>query len=400
MKKSLLLSLLLISSLFGDKELDNIKEQLKTQQIQLDALKQKNTNQSASFSQSAYIPDMAFILNMSALSRDVKNSNYLTYSIPGFINNNSTTENELPYNANRGFNFNYAEVALSSTIDPYFDAYTIFHLSPDEFEIEEAYVKTRLLSFGLRVKAGKFRSDFGRINAKHQHTWNFDSQPIIYEVFFGPEANNDAGVQFQWVAPTDTYLMLGVEAMQGTIDVSFGDTEANNLYNSYIKMSIDVGDNLSILGGLSLAHGKNTTTNETDIYGTDLTFRYQLGSYSSLIWQSEYLNRIMDIGNASKDKQAGFYSELNYEINNNYSFGFRYDAITKNEATSLSTYTVDTDNLDRYTAKFDYKPFSMSRFRFQYTQDNTKVIAGEKKNFHEVLLSLNIIAGAHGAHDY
>lgn len=400
MKKRLFLSLLLVSVLHANEELAEIKEQLKTQQLQLDALQMKNTNQSASFSQNAYMPEMAFILNMSALSRNVSNSDYETYNIPGFIDNANATPNELPYNAKSGFNFNYAEVALSSTVDPYFDAFIIFHLSPDEFEIEEAYVKTRALDFGLRVKTGKFRSSFGRINAKHQHVWNFDSQPIIYESIFGVEANNDAGVQLQWVAPSDTYLMLGLEAMQGTNEQSFGDTQANNQTNAYIKSSVDIGDDLSLLAGLSYAHGTNTTTNATDIYGADMTLRYQLGSYSSLIWQSEYLDRTMDLGSASKDKQAGLYSELNYEINNNYSFAFRYDAITKNEAASLSAYTVDTNNLDRYTAKLDYKPFEMSRFRLQYTQDNTKVIAGERKNFHEILLSLNISAGAHSAHDY
>jgi len=400
MKKKLYLSLLLASYLLGDTQIDEMQEQLRIQQTQLDALIRKNTNQSASFSQNAYMPDMAFILNMSALSRDVKNSDYITYNIPGFIDNANTIENEIPYNANKGFNFNYAEVALSSTVDPYFDAFVIFHLSPDEFEIEEAYVKTRTLPYNLRAKAGKFRSAFGRINAKHQHTWNFDSQPIIYEAIFGVEANSDAGVQLQWLAPTDTYLMLGLEAMQGTNELSFGDTEGNSQYNAYLKSSVDIGEDLSLLGGLSYAHGSNTSTNKTDIYGVDLTIRYQINSYSSFVWQSEYLDRTMDIGNPTKDKQAGFYSELNYEVNMNYALGFRYDAITKNEASSLASYTVDTNNLVRYTAKLDYEPFEMSRLRLQFSKDNTKIIAGQRRETNEVLLSLNIAAGAHNAHDY
>ena len=36
---------------------------------------------------------------------------------------------------------------------------------------------------------------------------------------------SDPGVQVQWVAPTDTYFMVGLEGFQGTNDRSFGDTE-------------------------------------------------------------------------------------------------------------------------------------------------------------------------------
>lgn len=400
MKKTLGLSLFAFTSLFADADLESLNKQVQELQTQVQTLQRENAksvNTSASFSQNAYLPDIAFILNMSAVSRDVNNSAYANFEIPGFIN--SPNKPDLPFNADRGFNLNYAELALSSTVDPYFDAFAILHLHPNGLEIEEAFVRTRALPYGLRVKAGKFRSDFGRINAKHQHSWHFDSQPIIYKALFGPEGINDAGMQLQWVAPTDTYLMAGIEAMQGSNTRSFGDTERNNLYIGYLKSSVDIGDDLSILGGVSLAHGKNLTTNPTNVYGADLTMRDQLGSYSALIWQSEYLERHYDKGTKT-DKQAGLYSELIYQYNNNYSGGVRYDAITQND-TDLSAYKgINTNNLDRYTAMVEYKPFPMSRLRLSYSYDRTKVIAGERKDINEVMLSLNIAAGAHGAHNY
>lgn len=290
---------------------------------------------------------------------------------------------------------------MSSTVDPYFDAFAIFHLHPDQLEIEEAFVRTRALPFGLRVKAGKFKSAFGRLNEKHQHSWHFDEQAIIYKTLFGPDSISDPGIQVQWVAPTDTYLMIGIDAMQGSNDRSFGGTadgtERNNLYVGYVKSSVDVGEDLSILGGVSLAHGQHLGS-ASDVYGADLTLREQLGGYSSLIWQSEYLERHM--GDDNTDKQAGLYSELIYQYNNNYSGGFRYDAITKND-TDLSSYQgIDTDNLDKYTAMLEYKPFPMSRLRLSYTYDRTKIIADERKDVSQFMLSLNIAAGAHGAHNY
>jgi len=415
MQKKILLSIALVSSLFADQEIEDLKAQLNTQSQKLDALAAKetqlekqalstSTNQSASFSQNAYLPDIALILNMSMQHRNIKNSDYENFAIPGFI---ASGDAEIPFNKEDGLNFNYGEVAMRSTVDPYFDAFAIFHLHPDAFEIEEAFVQTRALPYGFIIKAGKFKSSFGRINSKHQHSWQFDSQPIIYKSLFGPDSISDAGIQAQWVAPTDTYIMLGAEALQGANDRSFGATGENkHLYVAYLKSSVDIGEDLSMLGGLSIAHGSNidgAKVAPTDVYGVDFTLRDQLGSYSSLIWQSEFLQRNKDITTTTvttTNKQAGLYSELIYQYNNNYSVGARYDAITKNDV-DLSAYNgVNTDNLDRYTAKIDYHPFPMSRLRLSATYDRTKVIAGERKNVKEVMLSLNIAAGAHGAHDY
>jgi len=416
MKKTISLSLLTISSLFANAELDEIKEQLRQQQIvmqklqaKVDALTKESEGKdeslfetkmlqakssSSSFSQKEYLPDIALILNMSAIGRDVANNEYANYAIPGFINSGDA---EIPFNPDRGFNLNYAELAMSSAVDPYFDAFAIFHFENDSVEIDEAYVKTRALLYGLQIKAGKFKSSFGRINSKHQHAWNFSTQAIIYEALFGTEGIGEAGVQLQYVAPTDTYIMAGIEMLQGVNDQSFGDTQENNLYVSYLKSSVDISDDLSVLGGVSFAHGKNSSANDTDIYGVDLTFNKQLSSYSSIMFQNEYLYRNKDIG-VKKDKQAGFYSELIYNYNNNYAMGARYEAITKND-TDLSAYK-SSDNLDRYTAMLQYKPFPFSRLRLQYTKDKTKVINAQRRDINEIMLSLNIAIGAHGAHDF
>jgi len=405
MKKIIPLSMLFSLSLMADATLDALQKELETQkqktatlESQMQALSRANTNQSASFSQNAYLPDIAFILDMSAVARDLNNTAYSNYAIPGFINTP-----DIIFNPNRGFNLNYAELALHSSVDPYFDAFLVLHLQSNVFEIEEAYLITTSLPMGLRVKAGKFRSDFGRLNKKHHHSWHFDSQALIYEALFGPDALKDPGVQLQWVAPTDTYLMLGAEAMQGTNKASFGAIESNNLYTGYLKSSIDIGESISLLGGMSIIHGENfennTTLNPTDIYGIDFTLREQLGSYSSLLWQNEYIQREKNVG-TRVDKQAGFYSEFIYTYNNNYATGLRYDSITQNDS-DLSAYSgVDTDNLDRFTAMLEYKPFEMSRLRLSYTYDRSKIISGERKNINEVMLSLNISAGAHSAHDF
>ncbi len=396
-KKLLLLSLCAFSNLMASSDVNVSQEEINTQLLSrievLESQQQTRTNQSASFSQNEYLPDIALILNMSALYRDVTNSEYENYEIPGFI---GSGEAELPFNKNRGFNLNYAELALHSNVDPYFEAFTVLHVSPDEIEIDEAYVNTTSLASGFRIKAGKFKSAFGRSNAQHHHSWSFDEQALIYKSLIGPEGISDPGIQLQWVAPTDTYIMAGVEALQGSNDRSFG-YEDPNLLVGYLKSSIDIGEDLSILGGVSIANGKTVEQKRSTIYGVDLTLREQLGSYSSIMWQSEYLQRDKEADKAQITTQSGLYTQLVYQYNNNYSAGIRYDAVLQNDTDYATT---NSDNLDRYSAMLEYKPFPMSRLRLNYSYDRSKVIEGERKDINTIMLTLNIAAGAHGAHSY
>ena len=110
MNKRVYLCLFIISSTYADSELEMVKKQLDKQDESMKQLQEKvaylqqqqkqSANKSASFSQSAYMPDMALILNMSALSRDVNNGEYKDAAIPGFI---GKSEMHLPFNKNSGF---------------------------------------------------------------------------------------------------------------------------------------------------------------------------------------------------------------------------------------------------------------------------------------------------------
>jgi hypothetical protein len=373
------------------KQLSELKSTInKTQE---DAKKEKMIKamqSSNSFNQKDFMPDMALILNASAVTRDIKNSEYERYNIDGFTNSGETVE--IPFNKNRGFNFNYVEMALHSNVGPYFDANAIFHLQNNQFEIGEAFITSRQLPFNLQVKAGKFKSKFGRINSMHQHAWKFMTFPLVYDAMFGAEGINDAGITLQWIAPTKTYLMVGAEALQGINDVSFGDVENNNLYVSYLKSGFDIGEDISALAGVSVAHGKNTTQNQTDVYGADLTIKYIIDSYSSISWQSEYLYRNKDIGSKTQ-KQSGYYTQLTYDINSNWEIGARYDAIIQN-IPSIN------DKLDKTTSMVCYKPFEFTKIRIQYSHDNSKSFDGVRKAYDEVMIDFLVEAGAHGAHGF
>jgi len=426
MKRIIMISLVCSNFLYASSEVDELKQQLQEQNKVIQSLmkrldnlenikqiatqktlsveskpkqspiqsydyasvKTKNISNSASFSQKEYLPDIALIINSSAVGRNIDNEKYSSYEIPGFISDDP--EKEIPFNPDRGFNLNYAEVAMSSAVDPNFDAFAVFHMTSDEFEIDEAYVSTRDLPNGLKIKAGKFKSAFGRYNEKHQHAWEFSEQALVYAAMFGPEGLSDAGIQVQWVAPTETYIMLGAEAMQGTNEQSFGYEKGNSLYNTYAKASIDITDDTSVLVGTSYIHGKNIEGN-TDIYAADLTIQTQLSSYSSLAFQSEYIYRNMEL-NATTARQDGMYAQLVYKYNQNYAAGVRYDTLMKNNQ--------GDNNLDMYTAMIEYQPFEFSRLRLEYSLDKSKYYDGKQKDVQQLMLELNVAVGAHGAHSY
>jgi len=407
MKKVFTISVFCASLLVHASQRDDLKVQLEQQNELIEALTKRldslenNSKEekhsaymqnsapkgiSSSFSQKEYLPDIALIINSSVVGRNIDNIEYPKYSIDGF----TKPDSEIPFNKDRVFNFNYAEVLMSSAVDPSFDAFAIFHMGSEDFEIDEAYVNTRSLPNGLKLKVGKFKSAFGRYNEKHQHSWDFSEQALVYNAFFGAEGIGDVGIQMQWVAPTDTYLMFGIEAMQGTNESNFGYEKSNNLYNAYAKTSLDFTDDTSVLAGVSVLHGKNLE-GDTNIYATDFTLQTQLSSYSSIALQSEYIYRNKE-QKSHNIKQDGAYAQLVYKYNQNYATGIRYDVLIKDND--------EVKNLDMYTAMVEYKPSEFSRLRLEYSVDKSKYFDGEQKDVQQLMLEFNVAIGAHGAHSY
>jgi len=387
MQKKIFISMLLSSILLQANETNSLEKRVEALEnaikISDDTKIESALNSRNSFSQKSFIPDISLILSTSAVSRNIDNSDYEGYGIDGFVE----STDEIPFNKNSGFNLNYAEFGMHSVVGPYFDVDAIFHLHPDEFEIEEAYITSKALPYNLKVKLGQFRSDFGRINSIHQHAQHFEAQPLVYEAMLGVEGIKDAGVSLHWIAPIDNYLMIGAEALQGSNELSFGADE-NNLYVGYIKSGFDITDMTTALAGVSIAQGKTEANQDSTIYGADLTIKTVIDSYSSILWQSEYLYRDKD-----NIKQAGFYTQLIYDINSNWEIGGRYDDITKN---------IDTapNDLKKYSAIVQYKPFEFTKIRLQYSKDKSKTFVNGREDENYIGLEFLIEAGAHGAHSF
>ncbi|MDQ1264329.1 MAG: hypothetical protein QG559_1330 [Campylobacterota bacterium] len=395
------------------------------------------------FDQSKFIPDISLIMDASFVDRSIKDDEVAHLEVPGVAHgllgsHSHGDDNHATYNAQNGFNLNYAELVLSSSVDPFFTMDGIFHFSENGVEIEELFFTSNALGYGTRLKGGKFNSNFGYLNEQHHHVWDFADMPLVYDAFLGMHGINEIGAQLQWTAPTPFYLMAGLEVLQGENEQSFGhetigDVEdpiaegddGVSLYVGYVKASHDIGDT-TLLGGISYAQGESRIDHGADeenphafsgdakLWGADFVVLYQLSSYSSIKWQSEYLQRELDGIQYNLDatgavlssptmfkEQSGLYSQLVYTHDKNWRMGARYDTILQNDVKNNSIMVEQPNGLDRYTAMVEYHTSEFARFRLQYSRDNAMFNEdGQREKLDTIILQANISIGAHAAHSF
>jgi len=276
--------------------------------------------------------------------------------------------------ADNGFNFREAEIAFSATVDPYFDAAMYLAVDGDgEVELEEGYFQTRSLPYGLKVKGGKFLSDFGYINKQHPHQWDFVDQNLPYLNLLGDHGLQDTGLQLTWLPDLPVYTLFGVEALQGdqeifgfTLDgdeqaeLGLDDTDDGpRLWTAFAKISPDLGEKHALQIGLSYAHNTQHQTaytrefelegdehgheedheeeehghdeghdleqehmhalldggleGDADLWGIDLVYKYDAGGAygkGNFKFQAEYLRSIRD----TKFRSANIIDEETDEI--------------------------------------------------------------------------------------
>jgi hypothetical protein len=404
---------------------------------------QSQSKEGSAFDQSKFVPDIAFVLDVSGVARNMANEKYYSLAIPGFSYPFLIETGSNGSNTQRGWNFNYGELSLYSVVDPYFDLFAVIDLAPEGAGVEEAYFTTRKFPYGFKVKAGKFLASFGRVNEQHEHFWDFANRPLIATALFGAEGLNEIGAQATWVAPTSFFLVFGAEVLNGANELSFGTTgfidprgsvvingvQGPNLCIGFVRSSFDIED-ASILFGVSDAMGMTRTdqgfsstggTGEavnanTDIIGGDLTVKYSLDPIRYLSFQSEYMYRVMNgteytrdssntVSTLSLDKHhSGFYAQVVAKVNQLWRIGVRYDLLMQNGVALGGADEHMPSNLPRYSAMIEYSPTEFSRLRLQFDRDESRYVqvsgGWSQQPYTQIVLQANLVIGAHGAHAF
>lgn len=345
--------------------------------------------------------------------------------------------------ADNGFNFREAELWLSATVDPYFDAQaTVAFDAGGDAEIEEAFLETRTLPYGLKLKAGKFFSDVGYLNRQHPHAWDFADQNLAHQNLFGFNLA-DTGVQLTWLPDWPLYTLFGVEALQGDQE-RFGalveDAEEREelllddadsgprLFTGFVKVAPDLGFNHALQLGASVVHSRQAQLvgeieeeeagfdGDQTLWGLDLVYKYdspRAYGAGDLVVQSEYLFDSRDmrisafdddpmlVGRHRKFKTDGAYLQGWYGIAPRWQVGLRYDALGfTNEATGAGG-SEDYDRSDRWTAALTFRPSEFSLLRLQAS--TADVVTGEdgaSSDFEYFYLQYVLSLGSHGAHKF
>ena len=261
----------------------------------------------------------------------------------------------------RGFTLGQAEISLAGAIDPYFtgEAHVLTAVNPSTgetaVELEEAFLTSSALPYGLQLEVGHFLTEFGQINPQHPHAWDWIDQPVVNSRMFGGDGMRQAGFRASWLPPTPWFseFHIGVQNAGGVTMASFlggelahshgdehdehMDEEENDhaegednhaeeeddhaegsqgngiagrpivaqdvrgfgdfVYLARWKNSFDLTDELTGVFGLSGLSGPNATGRDANtwLYGLDMKWRWRptgnFNGYPFLTWQTEIMKR-------------------------------------------------------------------------------------------------------------
>ena len=338
----------------------------------------------------------------------------------------------------RGFNARNAEIALDGAVDPYFEGFANIVLKLDndnetDIELEEAFLQTTSLPFGLQAKGGQFFAAFGRINSMHPHAWDFADAALVNGRLLGPDGLRGVGAQISWTAPVSWYsqIIVGVQNGRGSTGYSFRNPGDDGVF--YDRLTIDremrglqdfvwiprwensfnLGETQTVLGGVSGAFGSNETGahSRTQIYGADLLYKWKSshaeGGFPFVKWQTEAMYRRFEAGRgidetfpvAETFHDWGMYSQVLWGIKKGWVAGIRGDYLHMTE----SEFTDDDvrQSRSRISANVTWFPTEFSKLRLQYNHDfleENAFLAG--RDVDSVFFQFEFILGAHGAHKF
>ncbi len=325
-----------------------------------------------------------------------------------------------------GFALDETEINLAASIDDKFrGSSTIALVEEDgtEVELEEAYIETIGLPFGISAKAGRFFASLGYLNEYHSHAADdFTDRPLPYRVFLNDQFNDD-GIQTTWIAPLDLYTELGFGLFRGRDFPGGGGGDSNiGAWSAFGRIGGDVGDNAAWRFGLSTLHVDNLerSSNEDllEFVGDNKIYmvdgRYIWGPTGNnrekeLILQAEYFHRDEDgtyddfdvgTGPISYDEdQSGWYAQGVYKFHPQWRIGARYSELNAGDVPAgLIGSALDDENHDPNSLSLmaDWSNSEFSRLRLQYNQERLS----DKNRDHQIILQYIMSMGAHVAHPF
>lgn len=333
-------------------------------------------------------------------------------AIPGFGTDGEIGPGE------SGFSLGESEINFKAAVDSaFFGNLTLALEDQDgatETSVEEAWVQTLGLPYGVTATGGRYFSGIGYLNKFHRHADDFADRPLPYQAFFGGQYVED-GAQLRWVTPTALFVELGAELNWGDRYPATGSGSSPKAWDVFAHIGGDVGNSHSWQAGVSYISldvedrpaGEDpaaTFTGDGEVSGIDFVWKWAPdgnASVRNLKLQGEYFHQDEDgeFGGTPYDgDQDGWYLQGVWQFMPRWRIGYRHDEVsTDNGGVELiGTALEDPDHTPkRDSFIIDWSGSEFSRIRLQYTYDQV-LGDGENQLIFQYLMSL----GAHGAHEF
>jgi len=280
------------------------------------------------------------------------------------------------------------ELALQATVDPYARGDVFLTFSPEGVEVEEAFLTTLALPWGLQVKAGKIYSPFGRTGQLHRHQWTFIEQPLSLQRLVGAEGIGGAGGDVAWLAPLPWFAELHL-AYQAT-SPGFAEDVTQLTGVARLVQYFDLGPSATLGVGLSWATFQSEAPEQwKNLAGADLYLRLRdPASRAYVVLQGEVYGRQLASQVLAQGTWGG-YGQAVWRIDRSWEVGARYDHAPAEGEAGPRTQQTWTAHGAFYTSEF-------LRIRLE---PSWVQLPRDAHGF-QILASFEFSIGAHAAHPF
>lgn len=334
----------------------------------------------------------------------------------------------------RGFTVQNLELSMTGAVDPWFYAEThlIFQIDPEGesiLEVEEAFMVTNSMPFGLQVKAGTFFTEFGRLNPQHPHVWSFVDQPIINNRLFGGDGLRGPGVRLSWLTPLTWYseLITGIQNANGETMVSFLASDEVKTLGEYSHIDRKVQSMRDVLWssrwlnsfspmetitanlGVSGLWGPNRAgqKTQTSILGMDIYAKWKPltnnRGFPFVAFQAEVLSRFYEVidSTAIKTKletvkDQGYYGQVLWGFKLGWVLGFKVENVWGKVGQTDDPVRGDRT---RWASNLTWYPSEFSKLRLNYNLEKWED-QGQLQTDHSLWIQFEFLIGQHGGHKF
>jgi len=312
-----------------------------------------------------------------------------------------------------------AEIDMRVAVDPYADAVLIVALGADvpgkfSADIEEGYVNIKKLPFldqpplGLKLKVGRFRPAFGKINILHTHDLPQSFRPLPVQEFMGEEGFIQSGISGNFFLPTPwdqkSSMDLTLQVLTGGDVAISPDQHSRNAYLGHLRWFKTFGEAHNLeLGWSSYYHPAGNQVDEADFHGVDFTYRWKplrRGEWKSFLLGGEMMfarkaypgaMEPFEVESALEGTLPGQGKPLGYTLFGQWQFDRRkYAGVRWDQTDVLYNPALQRKSVTPY---FSYYFSEFLRFRLNYEHRWSDLSTEDGRN--SVFAELNFVFGAH-----